>query len=101
MSSYRISDSEKKTYEVCYGVKVTEKDGKFEYSGSTEQISKVSGMVNRNKFLAENKHKVPSYKSKPGSMSSYLLDYSTSANPSSISDSNFHEYQEGVVFSFS
>jgi len=94
--SYKLSDEDKKIYSDCYGVNVKQKDDKFEYSGSAEQITKVSGMVNKNKFLSENSHKIGSYKSKPGSMSSHLVDYNNYNN-----NTDYTEYQDGAVFSFS
>ena len=52
--SYVLTDKDQKTYSDCYGVEVKYNNGKFNYSGSAEQVSKVSGMVNKNKFLKEN-----------------------------------------------
>ena len=93
--SYVLTDKDQKTYSDCYGVEVKYNNVKFNYSGYAEQVSKVSGMVNKNKFLKENGHKVASYKSKKGSMSSHLVDYNTS------SDYEGTEYREGMTFSFS
>jgi hypothetical protein len=45
--SYVLSDKDQKTYSDCYGVEVKYNNGKFSYSGSAEQVSKVSGMVNK------------------------------------------------------
>ena len=74
------------------------KDGKFNYSGSDEQIVKVSGMVNRSKFLAENYHKVGNHTSKKGSLSSQLLDYNTNT----FSSTGSYSYNENIAtFSFS
>lgn len=97
--SYSLSSAEKKYYSDSYGVKVSQdKDGKFNYSGSDEQIVKVSGMVNRSKFLAENYHKVGNHTSKKGSLSSQLLDYNTNT----FSSTGSYSYNENIAtFSFS
>ena len=99
--SYSLSSSEKKYYSDSYGVKVKQdKDGKFNYSGSSDQISKVSGMVNKNKFITENYHKVGNYTSKKGSLSSQLSDYDTSNGYGSVSSSSFSYEESGGTLSF-
>ena len=75
MSKYNLSENDKNIYKNHYGVDVNYENGVFSYKSKyQEQINTVSGMVERERFLTENYHKIPSHllKSKPGSVSSQL-----------------------------
>lgn len=101
MSSYRLSDIQQKYYSDSYGVEVNKNNGKFSYSGPAEQVSKVSAMVKRDKFLHENKNRLPKFTSKKGSLSSQLVSYDTSSDYDSVRNTDFSYNSYEKTYSFS
>ncbi len=87
--SYSIPENQKKYYSESYGVEIKQDGNNFSYFGSPEQVSKVSTMVKRDKFITENNHKVPKFTSKKGSLSSQLVSYDTSSNYDYNNNTNF------------
>lgn len=98
--AYSISENEKKYYSESYGVQIKQDGNGFSYFGSPEQISKVSTIIKRDKFVAENKHKIPKFTSKKGSLSSQLASYDTSSDYDSVKNSkfSFNSYEKTSSF---
>lgn len=91
MPKYELSENDKKIYKNHYGVDVKYENGVFKYKSKyQEQINTVSGIVEREKFLKENYHKIPKnlLKSKKGSVSSELQNIKKSSYYSSYGNNN-------------
>jgi hypothetical protein len=100
MSKYTLSENDKNIYKNHYGVDVNYKNSNFSYKSKyQEQINTVSGIVERERFLTENYHKIPAelLKSKPGSVSSQL---GNPKNTSSYSSETSECYDTKTSYDF-
>ena len=101
-SSKNFSSEKISKYSLEYGVNIRQEEGNLIFSGSSRDIDRVKGIIQRDSFLLENRKNNNNYKSQPSSLSSQLesinleKDYNRINNTGSSRGKN---YSSSINFS--